>query len=40
MPCSPKSLHGIANKPPIHEAHTMAFVEQLSLPSLDTCEDE
>jgi len=32
--------HGIVSKPPLHEAYTVACVEQPSFHSLDTCEDK
>ena len=31
-------FYDIINKPPIHEAYTVTFVEQPSFHSLDTCE--
>jgi len=32
--------HGIINKPPLHEAYTVTFVEQPSCYSLDICENK
>jgi len=31
--------HGTINKPPLHEAYTVTFVEQPSCHSLDICEN-
>jgi len=33
-------FHGIATKPPIHEAYTVALIEQLIFGSLNICEDK
>jgi len=33
-------VHGNLNKPPIHEAYTVTFVEQPNSLSLDFCEDK
>jgi len=32
--------HGIINKPPLHQAYTVTFVEQPSCHSLDICENK
>jgi len=32
--------HGTLNKPPLHEAYTVTFVEQPSCHSLDICENK
>ena len=32
--------HGTINKPPLHEAYTVTFVEQPSCYSLDICENK
>ena len=32
--------HGTINKPPLHEAYTVTFVEQPSCHSLDICENK
>ena len=32
--------HGTINKPPLHEAYTVTFVEQPSCDSLDICENK
>ena len=32
--------HGTINKPPLHEAYTVTFVEQPSFHSLDICENK
>jgi len=32
--------HDTVNKPPLHEAYTVTFVEQLSCHSLDICENK
>jgi len=33
-------FHGIVNKPPVHEAYTVTFVEQPDFHSLNNCEDK
>jgi len=33
-------FHGTVNKPPIHEAYTVTFVEQSNFHSLNKCEDK
>ena len=33
-------IHGTINKPPLHEAYTVTFVEQPSCHSLDICENK
>ena len=32
--------HGTLNKPPLHDAYTVTFVEQTSCHSLDICENK
>jgi len=32
--------HGTINKPPLHEAYTVTFIEQPSCHSLDICENK
>jgi len=34
------SRHGIVNKPPVHEAYIVIFVEQPTFLSLDNCENK